>query len=118
VARRARYGFAMQVLAYNRSPIADDLLAESQAQQLTTIEELLAQSDFVSLHCPGGRANRHLIDTERLRVMKPTAVLVNTARGEVVDEDALVQALQAGTIAGVGLDVFDGEPQVNPGLIA
>jgi glyoxylate reductase len=118
VARRARFGFGMQVIAQNRSPIAGDVLAESGARQVETVDELLAQSDFVSLHCPGGDENRHLIDARRLAVMKPTAILVNTARGEVVDEDALVDALKARRIAGAGLDVFEGEPAVKPGLLA
>lgn len=118
VARRARFGFGMQVIAHNRSPVADPLLAESGARQVDTIEALLAQSDFVSLHCPGGAENRHLIDAGRLEAMKPTAILVNTARGEVVDEEALVEALMARRIAGAGLDVFEGEPAVNRGLLA
>lgn len=118
VARRARFGFGMQVLAQNRSTIADEALAETGARQVRTIEDLLEQSDFVSLHCPGGDANRHLIDAGRLGLMKPTAILVNTARGEVVDETALVDALRNKTIAAAGLDVFDGEPDVNPGLVA
>ncbi len=118
VARRARFGFGMNVLAYNRSPVAEEVLAESGARQAGSIEELLAQSDFVSLHCPGGAENRHLIDARRLMQMKPTAILVNTARGEVVDEEALVEALMARRIAGAGLDVFEGEPAINRGLLA
>ena len=74
----------------------------------------MQQSDFVSLHCPGGAENKHLINSTLLRQMKPGACLINTARGEVVDEAALISALNDGTIAGAGLDVFDGEPNLNP----
>jgi len=85
--------------------------------QVDTVEELLPECDFVSLHCPGGLANKHLIDAKRLGLMKPTAILVNTARGEVVDEAALVDALKSGQIAGAALDVFEEEPAVHPGLL-
>ena len=82
-----------------------------------TLPELLRRSDIVSLHVPLNESTRHLIGAAELAVMKPTAVLVNTARGPVVDEDALVDALEAGTIFAAGLDVFDGEPAVNPRLL-
>jgi len=78
---------------------------------------LLPQCDFVSLHCPGGAANRHLIDGGRLSLMKEDAILINTARGEVIDEHALIQALMFGTIGGAALDVFDGEPRIAPDLL-
>ena len=74
-------------------------------------------ADFVSLHCPGGGDNIHLINPERLARMKPTAYLINSARGDIVDETALIAALQAGTIAGAGLDVFEAEPQATPALL-
>jgi glyoxylate reductase len=79
---------------------------------------LLAQSDIVSIHVPLTDSTRHLIGAPELALMKPTAVIVNTARGPVIDEDALADALTAGTIYGAGLDVFDGEPTVNPRLLA
>ncbi len=82
-----------------------------------TLDELLERSDIVSLHVPLSEATRHLIGAVELSRMKPTAVLINTARGPVVDENALVDALEAGTIYAAGLDVFDGEPAVNPRLL-
>ncbi len=84
---------------------------------ISTLDELLERSDIVSLHVPLSEATRHLIGAAELARMKPTAVLVNTARGPVVDEDALVDALEAGAIYAAGLDVFDGEPAVNPRLL-
>jgi glyoxylate reductase len=118
VAKRAHHGFGMRVLVFNRSPLAADVLAETGAEPVDSIDELLPQADFVSLHCPGGAANKHLIDARRLDLMKSSAFLINTARGEVVDERALVHALSFETIGGAGLDVFNGEPNVLPELRA
>jgi glyoxylate reductase len=118
VAKRAHHGFGMRVLVFNRSPLAADVLAETGAEPVDSIDELLPQADFVSLHCPGGGANKHLIDARRLDLMKSSAFLINTARGEVVDERALVHALSFETIGGAGLDVFNGEPNVLPELRA
>jgi glyoxylate reductase len=83
-----------------------------------TLDELLQRSDIVSLHVPLTESTRHLIGAAELAVMKPTAVLVNTARGPVIDENALVDALEAGHLYAAGLDVFEGEPAVNPRLLA
>jgi glyoxylate reductase len=118
VAKSAHHGFGMRVLVFNRSPLAADVLAETGAEPVASIDELLPQADFVSLHCPGGAANKHLIDARRLDLMKSSAFLINTARGEVVDERALVHALSFETIGGAGLDVFNGEPDVLPELRA
>ncbi|MDH4984309.1 D-glycerate dehydrogenase [Aminobacter anthyllidis] len=116
MAKRAHFGFDMDVVFYNRSNVDDEETRAMGARQLATIEDVLAQSDFVSLHCPGGAENRHLINAERLASMKRGSFLINTARGDVVDQKALVAALDSGTIAGAGLDVYDGEPDV-PGAL-
>jgi glyoxylate reductase len=116
MARRAHHGFGMDILVYNRSPIAPDVLARYNARQVDTLEALLPACDFVSLHCPGGIENRNLINSARLDMMKEDAFLINTARGEVVNENALAQALMFDTIGGAALDVFDAEPHVNPML--
>jgi len=117
MAQRAHHGFGMKILVQNRSRVAQEVLDRYNAVQADTIEDLLPQCDFVSLHCPGGTANRHLINSRRLDLMKPDAFLINTARGEVIDEHALVQSLMFNTIGGAALDVFDGEPKVAPALL-
>ena len=117
MARRAFHGFGMKVLFHGSvAPGAEELMAQG-VERCESLDELLARSDFVSLHCPGGARNRHLINAERLAHMKPTAFLINTARGDVVDEAALVDALRAGRIAGAGLDVYEAEPTVSPELL-
>ena len=114
-ARRAVLGFGMRAIYFNRSAVGPfDFAAEARP----SIEAVMAEADAVSLHAPGGGANRGLISAERLALMKPTAYLVNTARGDVVDEAALVAALAAGRIAGAGLDVFADEPSVPAALMA
>ncbi|MDO5370625.1 D-glycerate dehydrogenase [Paracoccus sp. (in: a-proteobacteria)] len=118
MARRAHHGFGMKILAYNRSPVAPEVLARCDATQVDSIDELMPMCDFVSLHCPGGAQNRHLINSARLALMRPGAFLINTARGEVIDESALLHALWFETIGGAALDVFDGEPDINPQLVA
>ena len=107
VARRAA-AFRMPMVTYDVRPIADE--ASSLGVRVTGLDELLTQSDFVSLHADSRFDNRHLIDARRLRLMRPSAVLVNTARGALVDEDALADALREGRLAGAALDVFDQEP--------
>jgi lactate dehydrogenase-like 2-hydroxyacid dehydrogenase len=103
VARRAK-GFGMNVLYYARSQKEQELATYSG------LDELLAKSDFVSIHASMNGASRHLIDKEKLRKMKPTAFLINTSRGGIVNERDLVAALRKGGIAGAGLDVFEKEP--------
>ncbi|MGV6804476.1 MAG: 2-hydroxyacid dehydrogenase [Ruegeria sp.] len=117
MAKRAHLGFGMKIVVQNRSQVASEVLDTYGAIQVDTVEELLPQCDFVSLHCPGGAANRHLMNSARLDLMKQDAFLINTARGEVIDEHALIQALMFGTIGGAALDVFDGEPRIAPDLV-
>jgi len=114
VARRAR-GFSMRVLYAARTRLAPEHERELGVEH-AALDELVAASDFVSLHCPLSAATRHLIDARALARMKPTAVLINTARGAVVDEAALVRALADDKLAAVGLDVYEGEPNVPEAL--
>jgi len=115
VARRAR-GFEMGVLYNNRRPIGASLEKELGVEYVD-FSTLLAQSDFVSVHVPLNDETRHLIDSEAMGKMKTTAYLINTSRGPVVDERALEKALREGKIAGAGLDVYENEPHVTPGLM-
>ncbi len=114
VARRA-LAFGMQIVYAGRHEAPAELAAELRAERLE-LDELLKTSDVVSLHLPLGPETRHLIDARRLGLMKSTAFLLNAARGPIVDEAALVAALESGQIAGAGLDVFEDEPAVLPGL--
>ena len=113
VAERSR-GWEMNILYYNRGRNA--YLEEHLNARMVELEELLAQSDFVSLHVPLTPETHHLIDEKALRSMKKSAYLINTSRGAVVDEQALVRALREGWIAGAALDVYEHEPQLTPGL--
>jgi lactate dehydrogenase-like 2-hydroxyacid dehydrogenase len=115
VARRA-LGFGMDVVYHNRRR-ANPTRERQVTARRVPLDELLRTSDVVSLHCPLNVDSHHLIDAEALAAMKESAILVNTARGAVVDEAALVEALDAGAIAGAGLDVFEEEPDVHPGLL-
>ena len=114
-ARRAKV-FGMKVAYYSRSKIDDKIATELGAKQMS-FEELLATSDVVSVHCPSNDSTHHLIGAEQFRMMKKSAFLINTARGPIVNEQELVDALKAGEIAGAGLDVFEFEPKVNSGLL-
>jgi len=116
VARRA-LGFNMRVL-YQDAVQADAAVERDLRASRVDLEALLRESDFVSLHTPFLPETRHLINARTLRLMKRSAILVNAARGPVVEETALVRALQEGWIAGAGLDVFEEEPKVHPGLLA
>jgi lactate dehydrogenase-like 2-hydroxyacid dehydrogenase len=116
VARRAQ-GFSMRIIYTNRSQIPKAVERELGAQRVT-FDELLDEADIITLHCPLTPETHHLIDAAALSRMKETAILVNTARGPIVDEAALAAALQRRQIAGAGLDVFEREPAVHPGLLA
>jgi len=118
VAHRAHHGFGMRILFHDPYPPPPDVARGLGAEQRQTLEEVLREADFVSLHCPATPETRHLINRDRLALMRPAAYLVNTARGDVVDEAALVEALTAKRIAGAGLDVYEREPQVTQALTA
>ena len=115
LARRAK-AFGMKVAYSNRRPVSPQIEAELGAQFMS-MEELLSTSDVVSLNCPYSAATHHLMSAPQFEMMKHSAFLVNTARGPIVDEAALVAALKSGQIAGAGLDVFENEPAVHPGLL-
>ena len=114
VARRAR-GFQMPILYFNRNPLDKDEEEELNARYVT-LNNLLGESDFVSLHIPLSSGTRHFISEKELALMKTTAYLINTSRGPVVDEKALLSALQNEIIAGAGIDVYENEPAITPGL--
>ena len=116
VAARAHHGFGMRVLYHSRHAANADVERATGAIQSDSLDTLLRASDIVSLHCRATPETHHLINAARLASMQPHAFLVNTSRGDVVDEDALLAALDDGRIAGAALDVFDGEPVVNPRL--
>jgi glyoxylate reductase len=109
-------GFDMHVLYWNRHRLSPEEEAHYHLTY-TSLQELLQQSDFVSLHVPYNASTHHLLGQHELASMKPTAIVINSARGPVIDERALVHALQQGTILGAGLDVFEGEPEVEPELL-
>src|SRR3989344_858676 len=115
VAHHACHGFGMRVLYYDVKR-NEELERDMDARFCSTIEEVLKEADVVSLHVPLLPSTKHLINAETLRLMKPTAYLVNTSRGAVIDEEALVQALQKGIIKGAALDVFENGPRLTPGL--
>jgi lactate dehydrogenase-like 2-hydroxyacid dehydrogenase len=111
-ARMAREAFGMRIAYHSRRSVPG-----VDAQYFEGLDQLLAASDVVSLHCPGGKETFHLIDERRLALMKRTAVLINTARGTVVDEAALAESLRGGVIAAAGWDVYEHEPVVHPALL-
>ena len=117
VAQRAHHGFGMKVIFHDPFPPPPEVAAALGAEPRATLDDLLREADFVSLHCPAMPETRHLMNRDRFAQMRPEAYLVNTARGDVVDEAALVEALQAKRIAGAALDVFEKEPQVTPALV-
>ena len=115
-ARQAHFGLGMQILYSGRRPQSARVL-DGLPARYCGLEELLEQSDFVSLHCPATEQTRHLINSETLALMKPEAHLINTARGDIVNEPDLVHALSNGMIAGAGLDVYEAEPKLAKGLV-
>ena len=116
VARRAR-GFGLSIHYHNRRPAHAEIEAELEATYWNNLDQMLARMDIISINCPHTPATYHLISPRRLALIQPHAFIVNTSRGEVIDENALVYALQNRDLAGAGLDVFEHEPQVNPKLL-
>jgi len=116
VARRAK-SFGLQIHYHNRKPVHPDIERELEATYWESLDQMLARMDILSINCPHTPATFHLISARRLKMMKPSAYIVNTARGEIIDENALVRLLESGELAGAGLDVFENEPAVNPTLL-
>lgn len=114
-AQRAHRGFGMKVLYASRRR-APDAVEQDLAARHVSLDQLFTEADVISLHVPGGESNRRLVDARRLSLMKTSAILVNTARGEIVDEEALIAALSRGDIASAGLDVYRDEPHIPPAL--
>ncbi len=116
VARRAR-AFGLQIHYHNRKKVAPQIEEELEATYWESLDQMLARMDIVSVNCPHTPATYHLLSARRLKLIRPEAYVVNTARGEVIDENALTRMIEAGEIAGAGLDVFEHEPAVNPKLV-
>jgi glyoxylate reductase len=117
VARRAR-AFGLQIHYHNRRRVAEEIEQELEATYWDSLDQMLARMDIISINCPHTPATYHLLSARRLKLLKPTAYIVNTARGEVIDENELARLIEAGQIAGAGLDVFEHEPAINPKLLA
>jgi glyoxylate reductase len=113
VARRGR-GFGLSIHYHNRRRVPEEIEQELEATYWESLDQMLARMDIISINCPHTPATFHLLSARRLKLLRPTAVLVNTARGEVIDEDALMRMLVAKEIAGAGLDVYEHEPAINP----
>ena len=112
VAKRAHFGFDMEILYWDPMDIPAQITEHFNAKKLDTIEDICKESDFVSVNCPATKETLHLMNKSRFNLMKDSAFLINTARGDIVDEKALVDALKNKTIAGAGLDVFETEPNL------
>jgi glyoxylate reductase len=117
VARRAK-AFGLQIHYHNRRRLAEDVEAEFEATFWESLDQMLTRVDIVSVNCPHTPATYHLLSARRLKLLKRSAYIVNTARGEVIDENELARLLETGAVAGAGLDVFEHEPAVNPRLLA
>ena len=116
VARRAK-AFGLQIHYHNRKPVGAAIERELEATYWESLDQMLARMDIVSVNCPHTPATYHLLSARRLKLIRPQAYVVNTARGEVIDENALARLIEAGEVAGAGLDVFEHEPAVNPKLV-
>ena len=116
VARRAR-AFGLQIHYHNRRRVSAQIEEELGATYWDSLDQMLARVDIISVNCPHTPATYHLLSARRLKLMRPEAYVVNTARGEVIDENALIRMISAGELAGAGLDVFEHEPAANPRLV-
>jgi glyoxylate reductase len=116
VARRAK-AFGLQIHYHSRKPVHPKIEEELEATYWESLDQMLARMDIVSVNCPHTPATYHLLSARRLKLMKREAIVVNTSRGEVIDENALARMLEAGELGGAGLDVFENEPAVNPRLL-
>ena len=116
MAKKAHFGFDMKIICTAPRKPEPAILKQFDAEYYPSVEDVLQQADFISLHCPGGAATKHLINEARLKLMRPTAHLINTARGDVINSQALIKALKENWIAGAGLDVYEGEPHIDPGF--
>jgi glyoxylate reductase len=116
VARRAK-AFGLQIHYHNRKPVHSSIEEQLEATYWESLDQMLARVDIVSVNCPHTPGTYHLLSARRLKLMKPDAIIVNTARGEIIDENALARMLEADELGGVGLDVFEHEPAVNPRLL-
>ena len=116
VAQRAKFGFNMDIFYWDPYDIPSDVVSKFEATRLDTIEDICRESDFVSINCPATKETFHLMNKERFELMKPSAFVINTARGDIIDEKALVDALVNKEIAGAGLDVFETEPNITTEL--
>ncbi len=117
VAHRAR-AFGLEIAYYSRKPLPEALELMLGARHVADVDALMAEADILTLHCPLTEETRHLINAHRIALMKPGSSIVNTARGELIDQEALIAALESGHLAGAGLDVYPDEPHVDPRLIA
>ncbi|MEP5759401.1 MAG: D-glycerate dehydrogenase, partial [Litoreibacter sp.] len=115
VAHRAR-AFGMQIHYHNRTPVRQGIADGLEATYWESLDQMISRMDVVSINCPHTPATYHLMNARRLKLMKPSAVIVNTSRGEVIDENALTRMLRAGELRGAGLDVFEHGAQINPRL--
>jgi glyoxylate reductase len=116
VARRAK-AFGLQIHYHNRRRVPESVETELEATYWESLDQMLARMDIISVNCPHTPATYHLLSARRLKLMRPDAYIVNTARGEVIDENALTRMIEAAELAGAGLDVFEHEPAVNPRLL-
>ena len=117
VAQRAR-AFGLEIAYHNRRRLPEAVEQTNGARYVPTLDALVAEADILTLHSPANAESRHMIDARRIGLMKPGACLINTARGDLVDQEALIAALEAGRLGGAGLDVYPDEPAVDPRLLA